>query len=124
MQQALAEGCRVLSSNGIGTVVFAHKSTSGWEAMFQAMIDAGWIITGSWAIDTEMGTRMNAMGTAALASSVHIVCRPRTPHSAPHTSHFVGDWRDVLQELPQRIHEWMPRLAATEYRYSGGLTPN
>jgi hypothetical protein len=24
----------------------------------------------------------------------------------------VGDWRDVLQELPRRIHEWMPRLAA------------
>ena len=23
----------------------------------------------------------------------------------------VGDWRDVLQELPRRIHEWMPRLA-------------
>src|SRR5439155_5175223 len=22
-----------------------------------------------------------------------------------------GDWRDVLQELPRRIHEWMPRLA-------------
>jgi hypothetical protein len=23
----------------------------------------------------------------------------------------VGDWRDVLQELPRRIHDWMPRLA-------------
>jgi hypothetical protein len=23
----------------------------------------------------------------------------------------IGDWRDVLQELPLRIHEWMPRLA-------------
>jgi hypothetical protein len=23
----------------------------------------------------------------------------------------IGDWRDVLQELPRRIHEWMPRLA-------------
>ena len=23
----------------------------------------------------------------------------------------IGDWRDVLQELPSRIHEWMPRLA-------------
>ena len=24
----------------------------------------------------------------------------------------IGDWRDVLQELPVRIHDWMPRLAA------------
>jgi len=23
----------------------------------------------------------------------------------------IGDWRDILQELPRRIHEWMPRLA-------------
>src|SRR5438876_241809 len=23
----------------------------------------------------------------------------------------IGDWRDVLQELPKRIHDWMPRLA-------------
>ena len=51
-----------------------------------------------------MGSRMNAMGTAALASSIHLVCRPR--HSQE-----VGDWRNVLQELPKRIHEWMPRLA-------------
>lgn len=105
MKLAMAESCRVLAPNGIGTVVFAHKSTSGWEAMLQAMVDAGWTITGSWPIDTEMGSRMNAMGTASLASSIHLVCRPRT-------SNDIGDWRDVLQELPQRIHEWMPRLAS------------
>jgi adenine-specific DNA methylase len=105
MGKAMAEGCRVIASDGIGVIVFAHKSTSGWEAQLQAMVDAGWTITGSWSIDTEMGSRMNAMGTASLASSVHIVCRPR------HTKE-IGDWRDVLQELPQRIHEWMPRLAS------------
>ncbi|MBO1062705.1 MAG: DUF1156 domain-containing protein [Aphanizomenon flos-aquae CP01] len=112
MQKAMAEGCRFLAPEGIAVIVFAHKSTSGWEAQLQAMVDAGWTITASWTIDTEMATRMNAMGTAALASSVHIVCRPRTPHSALPHSALIGDWRDVLQELPQRIHEWMPRLAS------------
>lgn len=105
MQKAMAEGCRYLSSEGIAIIVFAHKSTSGWEAQLQAMVNAGWTMTGSWPIDTEMGTRLRAMNSAALASSVHIVCRPRT-------SNDIGDWRDVLQELPQRIHEWMPRLAS------------
>src|SRR5262249_14802671 len=62
MQQAMVEGRRVLCHDGIGIVVFAHKSTSGWEAQLQAMIDAGWIITGSWPIDTEMGNRLRAMG--------------------------------------------------------------
>ncbi|MBR8828507.1 MAG: DUF1156 domain-containing protein [Gomphosphaeria aponina SAG 52.96 = DSM 107014] len=105
MAKAMAEGCRILSPNGIGIIVFAHKSTSGWEALLQAMIDAGWTITASWAIDTEMGSRLLAMNSAALASSIHLVCRPRTKKQ-------IGDWRDVLQELPLRIHEWMPRLAS------------
>jgi putative DNA methylase len=109
MGKAMAEGRRVVAPNGIGLIVFAHKSTAGWEAQLQAMIDAGWIFTGSWTIDTEMGNRLRAMNSAALASSIHLVCRPR--ENADGTlREEIGDWRDVLQELPQRIKEWMPRL--------------
>jgi hypothetical protein len=101
----MAEGQRILAPSGIGTVVFAHKTTSGWEAQLKAMINAGWTITGSWAIDTEMSNRMNAQGTASLASSIHLVCRPRL-------SKAVGDYGQVLLELPRRINEWLPRLAS------------
>lgn len=107
MTQAMSEGRRILSLGGIGIVVFAHKSTSGWEAQLEAMIRGGWIITGSWPIDTEMGSRLRAMNSAVLASSIHLVCRPRDTMQV----NDIGDWRDVLQELPKRIHEWMPRLA-------------
>ena len=105
MAQAMAEGRRILSPEGIGIIVFAHKSTAGWEAQLQAMVNAGWTMTGSWAIDTERPGRLRAQNSAALASSIHLVCRPRNTND-------IGDWRDVLQELPQRIHEWMPRLAS------------
>jgi putative DNA methylase len=111
MTQAMMEGRRVLVPDGIGVIVFAHKSTSGWEAQVQSMIDAGWIITGSWPIDTEYGSRMRAQDSAALASSVHLVCRPREQIDGSLRTGYVGDWRDVLAELPQRIHDWMPRLA-------------
>ena len=107
--QAMAEGRRILSPGGIGLVVFAHKSTSGWEAQLQAMVDAGWTITASWPIDTEMASRMRALDSAVLASSVHIVCRSSDDMAG--MKEQVGDWRDVLAELPKRIHEWMPRLA-------------
>lgn len=107
MQVAMAEGCRILSPDGIGCIVFAHKSTSGWEAQLQAMVDAGWTITASWPIDTEMGSRLRAMNSAALASSIHLVVRPR----AVNTLNAIGDWRDVLEELPKRINAWLPRLA-------------
>ena len=110
MTQALAEGRRVLAPDGIGVVVFANKSTAGWEALLQALLDAGWIITASWPIDTEMGTRLRAMNSAALASSVHLVCRPRENPDGT-LKEDVGDWRDVLAELPKRIHDWLPRLA-------------
>jgi len=68
------------------------------------MIKAGWTVTGSWPISTEMGTRLNARDTASLSTSIHLVCRPR-PEDAP-----VGDWSEVLRELPKRVGDWMERL--------------
>ena len=112
MTEALASGRRYSKASAVGTVVFAHKATSGWEAMLQAMLDAGWIITASWPIDTEMGARLRARDSAALASSVHLVCRPRESFDGVVRSGDVGEWREVLAELPVRMHEWMPRLQA------------
>ena len=111
MAKAMSEGRRIITPSGIGIVVFAHKTTTGWEAQLQAMVDAGWVITSSWPIDTEMGSRLRAMDSAALASSVHLVCRPRENLYGSLRTEEIGDWRDVLAELPRRIHDWMPRLA-------------
>ena len=36
MAKAFAEGRRVLREDGIGCVVFAHKTTEGWEALSRA----------------------------------------------------------------------------------------
>jgi len=104
MARAFAEGRRVLREDGVGSVVFAHKTTEGWEALLSGMIRGGWTITASWPIATEMGSRLRARDSAALATSVHLVCR-RRPEDAP-----VGDWADVLRELPVRVAGWMERL--------------
>lgn len=104
MAQAFAEGRRVLSDSGIGCVVFAHKTTEGWEALLSGMIRGGWVLTGSWPVATELESRQRARDSAALATSVHLVCRPR-PEAAP-----VGDWAQVLRELPKRVGDWMERL--------------
>ena len=111
MRKAMSEGRRVVAPDGLGVVVFAHTSTTGWESQLQAMIDGGWIITGSWPIDTELANRLISVGRSVLASSVHLVCRPRENPQGSLRTDEIGDWRDVLQELPRRIHEWMPRLA-------------
>lgn len=111
LQMAFGEGRRILRPDSIGTIVFASKTTSSWEAILKATLQAGWIITASWPIDTEMESRVSAQGQARLASSVHLVCRPREHPDGSIITDYVGDWREVLAELPHRIHEWMPRLA-------------
>ena len=111
MAEALSETRRVLNPSAIACVVFAHQSTIGWEAMLTAVISAGYVVTGSWPIDTEMETRVIAQNRAVLASSIHLICRPRETVSGS-LAETVGDWREVLSELPGRIHAWLPRLAA------------
>ncbi len=112
MTKAFIEGRRVLKPNGIGAIVFAHKGTSAWETLLSSILDAGFIVTASWPIDTERTARMRANKSASLGSSVHIIVRPRENQYGYLRTDEVGDWRDILAELPKRIHEWMPRLAA------------
>jgi adenine-specific DNA methylase len=104
VSEAFAEMRRVLAPEGLASVVFAHKTTEGWEALLAGMIRAGFSLSASWPIATERSARLNAREAAALATSVHLICRPR-PDGAP-----VGDWGDVLRELPQRVGAWMERL--------------
>lgn len=104
MAKAFAEGRRVLREDGLGSVVFAHKTTEGWEALLSGMMQGGWTITGSWPIATERPGRLRSQESAALSTSVHLVCRPR-PSNAP-----IGDWANVLRELPRRVGDWMERL--------------
>jgi putative DNA methylase len=106
---AMKEGTRVTREDGIASVVFAHKTTEGWEALLGGMIDAGWVIKNSWPIATEMQARLNARENASLATSVHLVCRPRTGDE-------IGDWDKVYAELPKRVGEWMVRLEGEDVR--------
>jgi putative DNA methylase len=111
MGLAMEQSRRVINPKGVGVVFFAHKGTAAWETQLQAMINAGWIIVGSWPLATERAGRLRAMNSAVLASSIQLVCRPRKNPDGSLRTAGIGDWRDVLQELPLRIHEWMPRLA-------------
>ena len=104
MAKAFAKGRCALREDGVGSVVFAHKTTEGWEALLSGLIRGRWTITGSWPIATEMPGRLRSQESAALATSIHLICRPR-PEDAP-----IGDWADVLRELPVRVGDWMQRL--------------
>jgi adenine-specific DNA methylase len=103
--RACVEGRRILTNDGIGCVVFAHKTTEGWEALLSGITKAGWVVTASWPIATELETRVSARDSASLATSVHLICRPRPANAS------VGDWSDILQDLPISIGNWVERLS-------------
>lgn len=114
MTEAFRQARRVLKPDGIGCIVFAHKGTAAWETLLASIIDAGFVVTASWPIDTERASRMRANKSAALGSSVHIVVRPRENTDGSLRTDEIGDWRDVLAELPGKIRSWMHRLIKEE----------
>ncbi len=76
-------------------------TNTGWDTFLAAVIEAGFAISGTWPMRTEMGNRMIGSGTNALASSIVIVCRPRAA-SAPTATRreFVAS---LKAELPQAL---------------------
>ncbi|MBS1705313.1 MAG: DUF1156 domain-containing protein [Armatimonadetes bacterium] len=88
------ERCREsLTDEGRLVVVFANKQPEAWETLISALIKAGFTVTSSWPIETEMGNRTVAQASAALASSVWIVCRKR------HATAKAGWDTEVLQQM-------------------------
>ena len=78
------QACReALNANGRLVVVFANKAPDAWETLAAALIRAGFVVDGSWPIRTEMQTRQRSLASAALASSIWLVCRKREAAARP-----------------------------------------
>lgn len=77
----------------------AGTSSTGWETFLAAVIRAGFALTGTWPMRTELGNRMIGSGTNALASSIILVCR-RRPDDAQTVSR-----KDFLRELKEEMAE-------------------
>ena len=85
-----------LRPDGRLVVVFANKQPDAWETLVAALIRAGFVVDGSWPIQTEMSNRTRSLGSAALSSSVWIVCKKR-PSARP------GWDNTVLNEMRENI---------------------
>lgn len=88
---------KALKADGRLVIVFAHKHPDAWETLVAAIIRAGFVVDGSWPIQTEMGNRTRAIASAALSSSVWLVCRKR-----PETARPGWDNR-VLEDMHRNI---------------------
>ncbi len=103
LKKSFQEIHRVLKPDGVATIVYAHKSTEGWETLINSLLDSGLIMTGAWPLNTEMASRLRANESAALASSIYIVARKmkRQP---------TGFYKQVKDELKLHLNEKLHRL--------------
>ncbi len=79
MARAFAACHAALVPAGRLVIVFAHKHPDAWETLVSAIIKAGFVVDGSWPIQTEREARTRSLSSAALSSSVWLVCRKRDP---------------------------------------------
>ncbi len=78
-------------------------ASTGWETFLDAVIRAGFALSGTWPMRTEGAGRIIAKGTNALASSIVLVCRPR-PSTADTISRRSFQ-RELNQILPDALDE-------------------
>lgn len=86
------------------------QASTGWETLLDGMIRSGWEITSTWPNRSEMGSRMLASGSNALASSIVLSLRPR-PDSAPTTDRR-GLITALEAELPQALRKLQQGMIA------------
>lgn len=117
LKKSFQEIARVLKPNGIATIVYTHKSTSGWETLINSLLDSGLVVTASWPIDTEMKSRLRAKESAALASSIYFVCRKIEREE-------IGWFNEVKEELKKHLEEkleglWKEGISGADFFVSG-----
>ena len=103
LKKAFQEIYRVLKPNGVTTIVYAHKSTAGWETLINSLLDSGLVVTASWPIDTEMKQRLRANESAALASSIYLVARKMERIET-------GWFNEVKEEIKNYLHKKLDEL--------------
>src|SRR5690606_35903477 len=81
-------------------------ASTGWETFLDAVIRAGFGISGTWPMRTELSNRMIGSGTNALASSIVLVCRPRDTFASSATRReFVAALKAELPAALRHLQE-------------------
>ena len=103
LKKSFREIYRVLKPNGVAIIVYAHKSTEGWETLINSLLDSGLIMMGAWPLYTEMATRLRANESATLNSSIYITARKmeRQP---------TGFYNEIKEEMRAHLDAKLHRL--------------
>lgn len=113
LKTSFQEICRVLKPDGIALIVYAHKTTAGWETLINSLLDSGLIVTGAWPLRTEKESRLNAKETASLRSSIYIITRKMM--RAP-TVFYNKVKEEMTKHLNEKLHSlWEEGLSGADF---------
>ena len=114
-----------LRQDGRLVIVFANKQPDAWETMVAALIRSGFVVDGSWPIQTERSARTRAMASAALSSSIWLVCKKRPPARPGWDTTVLSEMRDnITLSAPGilgRWHSWSRLRMGGDRPGAGGI---
>lgn len=100
MRAIFAECRRVLKPDGVMTVMFTHKASGAWDALASGLVEARFIITASWPVNTEAGG-LHIKDKAAAKSTIFLVCRPQEQRTGDGANY----WEDVEPKVAAVVRE-------------------
>ena len=102
MAAIFAECRRTLKPSGILTLMFTHKASGAWDALTKGLVEAGFVITASWPINTEAPSSLHIRDKAAANSTVFLACRPREERSGTDENVY---WEDIEPRVASAVRK-------------------
>ena len=109
MASIFAECRRTLKADGVMTLMFTHKATGAWDALTKGLMEAGFVITASWPINTEAEGSLHIKDKAAANSTIFLVCRPRADDARAEQGRY---WEDVEPGVARAVRERVEEFQA------------
>ena len=101
LTEALAEARRVVSDDGVVTIVFGHNDPAVWRELLEAITSAGLVLTGTWPALTEKG---GGAGSANIVTTMTLACRAAPANRPDGRGEQVAT--EVRREVASRIPLW------------------
>ncbi|WP_050460471.1 DUF1156 domain-containing protein [Haloferax gibbonsii] len=113
MEEIFAEVQELLNPGGVMTVMFTHREMDAWDTLTSALISAGFTITATHPIKTEMSDRVGLQGKASADSSIFLVARKQATRSTERTL-----WEDVQDGIQQAARDQAEEILDSGYNIS------
>ena len=104
MARAFSRFHEALRDDGRLVLVFANKQPDAWETLVSALTRAGFVVDGSWPIQTERQSRQRSLASAALSSSIWLVCKKRSLSARPGWDGRV--LAEMQENITGRLHDF------------------